>query len=331
MLELDLLTEKSGLEMIATRAAEIAQTSYRDATEYLINSIGVRPTRTKNEAYYAEAFAYLRGVTLAHANMPAESAEAIEASHVLPHGGGRFLFDEAVRQSLAIAAAQDDAIARRVPAFAIASMPRAASAAFTQTLAALMNAPTMRISLGKFPHFIIAPSWARRFIRGGAILHDHFGATAFNLAALRECGIERVHVIVRDPRSAAASLVRFSGHPSGDPLREGKLAAVFTNSYIPWLEGWVQAEAEKLLSIRWIRKMDFTKSAAALSVALSDIIDSSGGRPDLPHGARGAALSDANRLVGDDDAWRAMASPDLQQQMWSQIPSKIKDLLDLKP
>jgi hypothetical protein len=190
-----------------------------------------------------------------------------------------------------------------------------------------MNAPTMRISLGKFPHFIIAPSWARRFAPGGAILHDHFGATAFNLAALRECGIERVHIIVRDPRPAAASIVRWLGHP----LTEGTLATIFTNSYIPWLEGWVQAEAEKRLSIRWIRTMDFTKSAAALSGALRDIIDSSGGRSNLFPGARSAALSDANRLVGDDDTWRAIASPNLQQQMWSQIPRVVKDRLELKP
>ena len=327
MLELDLATEKSRLEMIATRAVEIASTSSRDATDYLIKNIGVRPTLTKNEAYYAEAFAYLLGLTLAHANMSTEAVDAIKSSHVLPHGGGDFLFDEAVRQSLAIAAAQDDAIARGVPAFAIVSMPRAASAAFTQTLAAQTNAPTMRISLGKFPHFIIAPSWARRFMRGGAVLHDHFGATAFNLAALRECGIERVHIIVRDPHSAAASGVRRSGHP----LTEGALATMFTNKFIPWLEGWVQAEADKRLSIRWIRTMDFTKSSTALSAALCNIIDSSGGPSDLLPGARSAVLSEANRLVGDDDAWRAIASPNLQQQMWSQIPRVVKDRLELKP
>ncbi len=142
----------------------------RASVEFLVKEIGVRITVTRNDPYFAEAFNYLCGHLFAYANMPSEAAQAIAASNVLPYSGGDALFHDAVAESIAFAHAQEDAIGRGVPAVILASMPRAVSAALTQTLAQMTSAPVVRASIGEFPNCWLMPSWLRRLARGGAIL-----------------------------------------------------------------------------------------------------------------------------------------------------------------
>jgi hypothetical protein len=101
---------------LVRKAREFAQSSYRLATEFLVESVGVRVTNTKDEAYFADAFNYLCAHLFAYAKMPKEAAEAIATSHVLPGSGGDALFHDAVPDAVALARLQDEAISRGVPA-----------------------------------------------------------------------------------------------------------------------------------------------------------------------------------------------------------------------
>src|SRR5215470_12659896 len=120
---------------LVKKARELAKSSNRLAVEFLVDTVGVAVTSTRNEAYFADALNYMCAHIFAHANMPKEAAAAMAAAQVLPGSGGDALFHDAVAEGVALAHAQDKAIAHGAPAIVLASMPRAASAALTQTLA----------------------------------------------------------------------------------------------------------------------------------------------------------------------------------------------------
>jgi hypothetical protein len=332
MLELDLrrFQGQSDAAEVATdlvrKAREMAATSNRLAVDFLIKAIGITTSHTKNEAYFAEALQYLCGQLLAHADVPREAAAAIAASGVLPGSGGIPLFDDAVAESIALAHAQDEAISRSVPAVLLASMPRSASAALTQTLAEILRAPLFRISLGPFPHSELVPVWFRRFLRGGAILHDHFGATEFNIDLLRAHGVQTVNVLIRDPRAAAAS---YAKHWTKVAAKGRSLEFCYEEHYIPWLQGWLDADKRSDIAIRWIRSADVTASPDSLRAVLASILEADKDRFAGPIAA--AMLVAANFVTGDPDAWRASASPALQKKMWDLLPVEIIERLELRP
>lgn len=305
---------------LVKEAQKLAGSSNRLAVEFLVDSIGVIVSQTRNEAYLADALNYMCAQLFAHANMPEEAAKAIAASHLLPGSGGDALFHDAVAESLALARAQDEAISRGVPALVLASMPRSASATLTQTLAQITRAPLFRVSLGWFPNYGIVPAWLQRFLRGGGILHDHFGASDFNLEVLRDFGVQRVNLLVRDPRAAAASYVNWV---FGARATEGDLASTYAQRYIPWLRDWLVADQRGQIAIGWIRSADVTSGPDSRRAVLSSILG------DAAH-IGDAKLVVANFSKGDPDAWRACASRDLQKKMWDLLPAEIIERLDLR-
>jgi hypothetical protein len=309
------------------RARELAVSSNRAAVEFLVAAIGVRVTNTRNESYFADTLNYLQAHVFAHHNMPQQAAEAMAASHVLPGSGGDALFDEAVAESLALARAQDEAIARGAPAVVIASMPRSASAALTHTLAEIMGAPLFRVSIGSFPNYWLVPAWLRRFLRGGGILHDHFGASEFNLGVLRDCGVRRVDLLARDPRAAAASYAAFVKNVLGK-ISDHEIESHYSKRYIPWLQDWLSAEKRSDIAVRWIRSVDVVGGPDRLSRVLSSILGEI-----EPYAALigGVELADANLVKGDPEGWRALVSLEAQERMWRLLPSEIVDRLELHP
>jgi hypothetical protein len=332
MLELNLrkIQEQSDPANIATsvvrKARGLANSSNRLAVDYLIGEIGVIASHTRNESYFADALNYICGQLFAHASMPREAAEAIAASQVLPGSGGAPLFHDAVAESLTLAHAQDEAISRGVPAVVLASMPRAASAALTQTLARITRAPLFRISLGPYPNSEFVPVWLQRFLRGGGILHDHFGASEFNIKLLHSYGVRKVNVLVRDPRAAVAS---YAEHLTGAGAKTGGLESYYVEHYIPWLQGWVDAERRGPIAVRWIRSADVTASPHSLRTILATILEDA--RHNFQSAIDAATLVQANFVKGDPDAWRASASPALQAKMWSLLPKEIIERLALRP
>jgi len=184
------------------------QLGYRAGNQLIIDKIGLDAQFAQDEGYWREALDYHLGLLYAHVGEPEKAAEHFERSHTHPGHGGNQVFDGHQHESLELRRRQELARQRGMPSPVIAAMPRSASASLTQTLATLFDAPLMRISCGRFPNFYLVPRWLNSFSPGGAVLHDHFGAVPFNLKTLREGGVRRVFVRVRDPRPAAASAPR---------------------------------------------------------------------------------------------------------------------------
>ena len=151
------------------------------------------------DAYYGEALDYHLGTLYAHIGEASLAAEHLARSNSLPTGGGDLLFADQVREGMALRSLQEAAKQRGIPSILISSMPRAASASLVQSIVTTLDIPILRFSAGKFANYVVIPRWLSLFLQGGAVAHDHFGATPFNLRALEDCDVKDVFVLIDRP------------------------------------------------------------------------------------------------------------------------------------
>ncbi len=306
----------------------------RAATEFLVNGIGLRSNQHLNEDYYRGAFAYQLGMLLAHLGQEEAAADNLKQSGVLPLGGGDPEFSFAVAESLRLYEHQSQAAAEGVPSILITAMPHSGSASLTQTLAATLNAPIMRLSAGHFPGFVLIPRWLDCFSRGGAVVHDHFGASPFNLRTLKESGWRDLWVLVRDPRASAATHVRNEMSDVGltypPEHLERRIVDYALNAFIPWLQGWIDAQQTMDLRMHWIK---FKETTANMPAAVRGLLD----RLIVDHRALEELLAEPTREVrgnffrGDDEAWRESVGDAARRHLWDAMSPEAIELLELEP
>jgi hypothetical protein len=303
----------------------------RAGIQIIVEKIGLLARAENNEAYYHEALDYHLGILYAYVADSEKAAFHFERSGTHPSGGGNNLFSEHQYESVALRRRQELAIERGIPSISIASMPRSASASLTQTLAATLQIPIMRISSGRFPSFIVIPRWLNSFSPGGAILHDHFGAQAFNLKTLRAGGIREVFVRVRDPRAAAVSAAHLENRKYShvDSNFAEEVTQLYEYSFIPWTASWIAAgtESESDLKIHWLTQPSKAIPEMARHV-LSILMPQ---HPDLQQFLQSLSEIKANYVTGDAEAWRNNLSAEVQDRLWQATPSDVKDFLELKP
>ena len=251
------------------------QRGNRAGNQAIIDKIGLDARLVQGEGYWGEALDYHLGLLYAHIGEPEKAADHFDRSRTLPSDGGDQVFAGHQRDSLELRRHQDLARQRGIPSPLIAAMPRSASASLTQTLATMLDAPLMRVSCGQLPSFYLVPRWLNSFSPGGAVLHDHFGAVPFNLKTLREGGVRRVFVRVRDPRPAAASTINLSNRKFGIPDdidHESQVIQLCEQAFIPWVATWLAAAADPAtgMKIHWL-----TQPSHAIAEMARDILTAS--------------------------------------------------------
>ncbi len=303
----------------------------RAANQTFVDNIALEARIEQNEAYWGEALDYHLGLLYAHVGDPEQAAYHFNRSGTYPGEGGNQLFSDHQRTSLELFRQQKLAKQRGIPSLVIASMPRSASASLTQTLSAILGAPLMRVSCGRFPTFNIVPRWLNCFSPGGAVLHDHFGAGPFNLTTLREGGVRRVFVRVRDPRPAAASSVNLFNRRFGTPDDidfETQVIEQCEQAFIPWATGWIAAASNPTidLKIHWL-----TQPSSEIGEMAREILTTLAPEyPALePYLANDFVEVRANYVTGDNDEWRKRISQSGQDRLWNAIPPKVKEQLSL--
>jgi len=211
--------------------------------------------------------------------------------------------------------------------------PGARKLQILQTLATMLDAPLMRISCGRFPNFYLVPRWLNSFSPGGAVLHDHFGAMPFNLKTLREGGVRRAFVRVRDPRPAAASAVNLSNRKYGKPVDldyESQVIRLCAQAFIPWVADWLSAATDPAtgVKIHWL-----THPSHAIPQMVRDVLTALALEyPALePYLRTDVAEVEANFVTGDAEAWRTGISKAGQERLWAVMPESVKDFLALQP
>jgi hypothetical protein len=295
----------------------------RAANQAVIDKIGLDVMQERDEDYCREAIDYHLGILYAYIRDPEQAAYHFDRSGTYPSSGGFRPFPDHQSDSFELHRRQDLARERGIPSLLIAAMARSGSASLVQTLATALDVPVMRIS----SHRQIVPRWLNCFSSGGAILHDHFGALPYNLKTLRESGVRQIFVRVRDPRAAAASAVGLSNRKFGGPDDidyESQMIQTCAQFLIPWIAGWMAAQAD--FEIHWLvdPPSATAKMAREVIVALA---------PQYPALAQylGADIAQvtANLVTGDEDAWRKQISPRGQNRLWDAMPVAMRELLGL--
>jgi hypothetical protein len=272
---------------------------------------------------------YYLGLAYAHNNEPELAIDHLHRSGVLPSTGGDQIFDTHVAESLLLHSRMQSARERGLPTFLLASMPRSASVSFTQSIAALLDIPVIRISVGEVPNYHLVPNWLNLVSSGGAILHDHFSASASNIETMKKGGVKKVMVLVRDPRAAAFSFAHLS-QPHSKAAHEQLTLSLLADRFLPWLARWQRAARFGEVGVKWISSTAVRSdiSASWLEIAQMFIED----YPALePYMERPLGMVRANYQHGDDQRWRKETSAATQEQMWAAIPPDIADEFGLLP
>lgn len=310
------------LKRVAQDAVEVSQKEgTHAANRFILEQIGVAIGPLLNEDYARQMLSYNLALIHAASGNHRKAANYIWDSGVMPGTGGDQIFSDHLAESFRIHHHQKSAFERGIPAIMLSAMPRSGSAFFSQTMAVLLDAPIVRISLGHFPDFGLVPCWLNKFSPGGGVLHDHFCASEYNLDVLRTAGVQDVFVLVRDPRPAALS---YAEHLLGGGLASGELQDIVKAAYLtrfaPWLKAWVAAEANEQdwLKIHWILS---SQVRSDVKEALKLIFDPLRPLyPALPE-ADGVVVPEveANKHFGDDDRWRHLLPAMLHDVMWDQL------------
>jgi hypothetical protein len=296
----------------------------RAANQAVIDKIGLDVMQERDEDYCGEAIDYHLGILYAYVRDPEKAAYHFDRSGTYPSSGGFRPFPDHQRESFELRRRQDSARERGIPSLLIAAMARSGSASLVQTLATTLDVPIMRIS----SHRHIVPRWLDCFCRGGAILHDHFGALPYNVKTLGEKGVRRIFVRARDPRAAAASAVGLSNRKFGPPQDidyESQVIRLAEQSFIPWVADWIAAQSD--FEVHWLLEPSSAtpKMARDVLAALA---------PEYPvlerYLSTDVAEVTANFITGDRDAWRKQIGAGGQERLWDAMPVAARELLELR-
>jgi hypothetical protein len=167
------------------------------------------------------------------------------------------------------------------------------------------------------------------FLGGGAVNHDHFGASNFNLETLSRNGVRDLFVLVRDPRAAAASAVRFRRSAAGAEMGlsfEEEVVAALQNSFLPWLDGWITyaARGDGDVRVHWLFWKDLCERPDYVVNQVCEVAGTANFEPGAPDVRE-------NFVTGDDRSWRSNISPAVQRIIWETLGRGITDLIDLEP
>lgn len=164
------------------------------------------------------------------------------------------------------------------------------------------------------------------------MLHDHFGADQFNRKVLSDSGVRSIFLLIRDPRAAAVSYVLHVQKSDGAPIDEERILHVYETKYLPWLIDWEDyAASTNDVRVVWLRSMDVTAGAESLRAVMMQIVTSlAPSAPSWkPPNLSALSLADANFVSGTSDGWRKLVSKAGQERMWSRLPVRFRDMLEL--
>jgi len=308
----------------------------RKAAGYFANKIGVYPLETLNESYYQDVVNYDQGTLLAHMGRQEEADALISSIGMLPGTGGNLLFGFHQYEAMELHLKQRAAAERGMVSLFITSLPKSGSASLTQSLGDFMDAPILRLSLGRVPHYTLVQSWADRVKQGGMVTHDHFTATPHNLAVMKKAGIERIVVQIRDPRASTLSMLQMKSNQFNDPKIMKELKIAYREVFLPhveWISRWLEAEKTcPWLTIQWVKYRDFAEQPREVLASLLAPYDHVSQMREIKEKIeRGEGeMVQANFHAGNDDRWRKIIPLRLQKRMWQAFPKDIIEKLDLK-
>lgn len=182
----------------------------------------------------------------------------------------------------------------------------------------------------------VVPNWARDYMRGGACHVTHLVPYADQAQLLKEGGVDRLFVHVRDPRQTLVSLVH---HLDKYPQQLGRLrekatggASVsekairvmpFYNNAIRWIDGWVKLSKEIPVTFTTFEDM-----VADWESFVERYVDMYGGPREyfsMENAAPHRDGTDYHFREGRPDEWMEVFSQEERKLLSGMLPDQLKD------
>ncbi len=149
---------------------------------------------------------------------------------------------------------REENIAKGLPSVVLITQGKSASISISNIFNSGFGLPSFAYS---FVDYQVIPSWIQDYARGGACYTTHLSPSQQNIISLKESGIDKIIVHVRDPRQAIISTIHHKqSYPDQAPeisqsgfgthnieTQLQALSGIYTD-YIDWLNGWVDAAKE---------------------------------------------------------------------------------------
>jgi Sulfotransferase domain len=142
-------------------------------------------------------------------------------------------------------------------------------------------------------------------------------------------------VLVRDPRAAARSQVRFlsrGGDGSEEPL-EVHIERECVANFIPWLQGWINcaARSETPFRVHFLTFREVREDTAAVVRKICRVLENE--YPAMSAYADRRTIEEViiHFVTGTDDGWLSDVGEATRARLWEACTPEIKALLDLAP
>lgn len=233
----------------------------------------------------------------------------------------------------------DDAVAnvKSKPSIFIVTLPKSATVYIANSIASSLGYTlTQTMVTPTFPKNIVWAAMANDFTRGGMVSVSHMQADIFNMRAVKQAGIRKGVLHIRDPRAALLSWVHFMGkkvaqHDTGvasilNPAGQGFLdqsfekqvdscIEIFYTHCINWITDWMdQLKADPRMDFLVVSHDELVSDERAYFDRILKFYDLSG---DISAVKRDEST---HFRKGDNSEWREVLTPAQIQRMNDAIP-----------
>lgn len=238
---------------------------------------------------------------------------------------------------------QAASIADNIPPIFIVTIPKSGSLFISDTLTKLLRIPSMRISLDLFPEDQVIPAMASQLGLGGASTWGHIDPSPNNLAALRNAGLNKLILHLRDPRQTVVSFVHhIDDNLVGDNLFYRRrlippVPADFSDlSFLEKVDWYIQARFNSI--IRWVMEwVDVADKDPSFEILLTTFEGFQNNEKNyfekvLRHFGLEVTVDekllpkkedDFHFRSGKVDEWREVCSEEQKKMMWNLMPRDI--------
>lgn len=214
---------------------------------------------------------------------------------------------------------------RGLPSAAVITLTKSGSVSVGAILSSGFGLPTVTYSMITEA---VVPSWAWDFALGGACYVTHLRPTPAVVEQMKQAGIERVFVHVRDPRQAFLSWLHYAPSLWGERAAaelEQRFSAQFGwyLEAVDWVHGW--SEAAAALPIHF---STFEAFVADREAFIDRMVAAYGGDPE--HFDKDAATTryegvDYHLRRGEVDEWRRAFTPAQIERLNAALPAALAD------
>lgn len=226
-----------------------------------------------------------------------------------------------------------------LPGILFNAIPKSAGSYINNLILRGLGFAHIDITLGIFPDDVLHYGALELFLRGNKVAHHHLDASPINRRYMALYGVRAV-IHTRDPRAVLLSWLHHlapAARPSDLPMlpmiappaayyakpadwRMDWLIDNHFDIFVGWIAGWVAAESELGMQLRFTSFEEFLRSPWAVVDAILEFYGIASNRlvrVDLP---RTAAL---NFRVGRMDEWRETMSRSQQTRCRARIPDAL--------